>query len=243
MCRFSCLPHLIISFVLNNQLIPIFSVLTSLQDNFLLVTKATPTNFCKRVAFQDNVAFTANLILYSSVSIFATWLLILFFISGDVHPHPGPLSTTSSNSISSYSSSLSSTVFNSINLSHHLSFVHCTNDLVLDSYSKPERKDRVGDAHGGVMIYVKEYIHYRRRRDLEPRGVECIWIEIANNTKHALFGVYYRPPNSDSTYYTSIEDSLHLATDTGINDIIITGDFNFNLLHQQTIRKIDSLCN
>ena len=85
------------------------------------------------------------------------------------------------------------------------------------------------------MIYVKEYIHYRRRRDLKPRGIECIWIEIANNTKHALFGVYYRPPNSDSTYYTSIEDSLHLARDTGINDVIITGDFNFNLLHQQRL--------
>ena len=199
------------------------------------------------------------------------------FISGDVHPHPGPLSTTSSNSISSSSSSLSSTVFNCINLIHLLSFVHyniqsiaskldilhaelfefdilaftetwlssslATDDLVLDSCSKPERKDRVGDAHGGVMIYVKEYIHYRRRRDLEPRGIECIWIEIANNTKHALFGVFYRPPNSDSTYYTSIEDSLHLATDTGIKDIIITSDFNFYLLHQQTIRKIDSLCN
>ena len=118
-----------------------------------------------------------------------------------------------------------------------------TDDLVLDSYSKPERKDRVGDAHGGVMIYVKEYIHYRRRCDLEPRGIECIWIEIANNTKHALFGVYYRPPSSDSTSFTSIEESLHLATDTSINGIIITGDFNFNLLQQQTIRKIDSLCN
>ena len=194
-----------------------------------------------------------------------------------VHPHPGPLSTTSSNSISGSLSSLSSTVFNSINLSHHLSFVNfnvqstaskldilhaeliefdilaftetwlsssvATDDLVLDSFSKPERKDRVGDADGGVMIYVMEYTHYRRRRDLEPRGIECIWIEIANNTKHALFGVYYRPPNSDSTHCTSVEDSLHLATDTGINDIIITGDFNFNLLHQQTIRKIDSLCN
>ena len=199
MCRFSCLLHLIILFVINNHFIPIFSILTYLQDNCLLVTKATPTNFSKRVpkckAFYDNVAFTANLILYFSVSLFATWPIILLFISGDVHPHPGPLSTTPSNSISSSSSSLSSTVFSSINLSHHLSFVHysvqsiaskldilhteqlefdiiaftetwlsasvATDDLVLDSYSKPERKDRVGDAHGGVMIYVKEYIHYR----------------------------------------------------------------------------------
>ena len=80
------------------------------------------------------------------------------------------------------------------------------------------------------MIYVKKYIHYRRRHNLEPRVIECLRIEIANNTKHALSGVYYRPPNSDSTYYTSIEDS-------GRNDIIINGDFNFNLLHQQTTQN------
>ena len=71
------------------------------------------------------------------------------------------------------------------------------------------------------MIYVKEYIHYRRRLDFEPREIECLWIEIANSTKHALFGVYYRPPNSDSTYYTSVRDSLHPATDTGMNGISI----------------------
>ena len=40
-----------------------------------------------------------------------------------------------------------------------------TDDLLLHSYSKPERKDRTGDTHGGVMIYVKEGIYYKRRHD------------------------------------------------------------------------------
>ena len=53
-----------------------------------------------------------------------------------------------------------------------------------------------------------------------------------------LFGLFYRPPNSDSTYFASIEDSFHLALDTGIKAIIITGDFNFNLLNNQQSRKI-----
>ena len=55
-------------------------------------------------------------------------------------------------------------------------------------------------------------------------------------------GVFYRPLNSDSTYFSSIEDSFHLATDTSINDIIITGDFNFNVLNAQHSRKIEALC-
>ena len=117
-----------------------------------------------------------------------------------------------------------------------------TNDLLFQSYHPPERKDRVEDRHGGVMLYVKEGLHYRRRQDLEPKGIECLWIEIINKHKHVLFGLFYRPPNSDANYYSTIEDSIHLAVDTGLNDIIVTGDFNFNLLSAQTSRKIEYFC-
>ena len=102
-------------------------------------------------------------------------------------------------------------------------------DFHIQTFREPERKDRVGDSHGGVVIYVKENVHYRRRLDLEPRGVECIWIELLLKQKHILFGLFYRPLNSDMTYYTSLEDSIPLAVDTGTDDIIITGDFNFNM--------------
>ena len=43
-------------------------------------------------------------------------------------------------------------------------------------------------------------------------------------------------------YYSGIEDSIHLAIDSGITDIIITGDFNFNMLNDQTSREIDTFC-
>ena len=117
-----------------------------------------------------------------------------------------------------------------------------TDDLMLESYNKPERKDRVGDPHGGVMLYVKETIFYKRREDLEIRGLENIWIELANNHKRILFGIFYRPPNSDANYFSNIEDSLALAVDTAISDIIVTGDFNLNILSARTSRKIESLC-
>ena len=117
-----------------------------------------------------------------------------------------------------------------------------TDDLMLESYNQPERKDRVGDCHGGVILYVKETLFYKRRVDLEIRGVENIWIELANNHKRVLFGVFYRPPNSDANYFSNIEDSLALAVDTGISDVIVTGDFNLNMLNVRTSRKIESLC-
>ena len=45
-------------------------------------------------------------------------------------------------------------------------------------YHHPELKDRVADNHGGVIVYIKDSIHYVRRSDLEPNGVECIWVEL-----------------------------------------------------------------
>ena len=81
-----------------------------------------------------------------------------------------------------------------------------------------------------------------RRGDLEIRGVENIWIELANNHKRVLFGVFYRPPNSDATYFSNIEDSLALAVDTDMADVIVTGDLNLNMLNIRTSRKIESLC-
>ena len=49
-----------------------------------------------------------------------------------------------------------------------------TDDLLLQSYNRPERKDRLDDSHGGVILYIKEGIHYKRRNDLEIRGIESI---------------------------------------------------------------------
>ena len=64
--------------------------------------------------------------------------------------------------------------------------------------------------------------------------------KVQHSTK--IVGLFYRPPNSDSTYLFNIEDSIGLAFDTGINDMIITGDFNLNATNPNTLRKIESIC-
>ena len=89
-----------------------------------------------------------------------------------------------------------------------------TSELLLHSFNTPERKDREHDSHGGVMIYVKDCLHYKRRVELESRNIESIWIELTNNHKRILFGLFYRPPNSDSNYFSDIEDSVALAVDS-----------------------------
>lgn len=54
--------------------------------------------------------------------------------------------------------------------------------------------------------------------------------------------MFYRPPSSNANYFSHIEDSIALAVDTGIIDIVISGDFNLNMLNQNTSRKIGSVC-
>ena len=57
---------------------------------------------------------------------------------------------------------------------------------MLQSYKIPERKDRTGDPHGGVIVYFKNGIFYKHREDLEIRGLECLWIEIINPCRRIL---------------------------------------------------------
>ena len=66
------------------------------------------------------------------------------------------------------------------------------------------------------MIYVRDSIFYERRKDLEPQGIECIWIECTLKHKRILFGLFYRPPNSHAAYFSLIEDFIYLAVDTGL---------------------------
>lgn len=284
-CRFNfnLLLHFIVIFNLYLNVLFTYSVLKQIRETSFL-----PQNIqrkCHYKIFRPGKRATANynfvvvtlLCIFSSE--FLLWLAILLLCCGDVQPNPGPLSASSLSSLSdssTSSSTMSNNIFNFLDISHNLSFVHYnvqsiltkldtlytelfefdilafsetwlgpqidTNDLLLQSYNKPERKDRVGDNHGGVMVYVKNGIYYKRRHDLEIRGIEAIWIELANNHKHVLFGLFYRPPNSNVNYLSSIEDSIALATDTGIPDIIVSGDFNLDILSPQTARKVESLC-
>lgn len=278
-CRFSFLIHLFVLLPICVQELYVYSLVISIKqiNKRKYEGKVFVVNRKLQISTMQmlNVKFMKDMLVNGSIIICLTWLWVLLCVSGDVHPNPGPSSTSSLDS-SSVSSRDSLSFLNTLNLSKHLSFVHYnvqsilnkidvlaaelndfdilafsetwlhpsiqTADLLMQDFKPPERKDRARDHHGGVMIYVKDSIHYKRRHDLEPLNIECIWIEIQLNHTRALFGLFYRPPNSDASYYSAIEDSLSLALDTQINNIIVTGDFNFNMLSEQSSRKILDIC-
>ena len=59
----------------------------------------------------------------------------------------------------------------------HLHASVTTNNLLLDGFGKPSRKDRSHNG-GGLMVNVCNVLRYKRIIDLENPRVETIWIEI-----------------------------------------------------------------
>ena len=115
-------------------------------------------------------------------------------------------------------------------------------DLKFYEFQDPFRRDRIGDSHGGVIVYVKRGIPCKRRLDLEIVNIECVWIEIIVKNKKLLIGTFYRPPNASPVVLSDIENSIGLATDTGVENIVVTGDLNLNMLNQHSRMKITDLC-
>ena len=220
--------------------------------------------------YYDNQSFFNRLRFCFAFSVAFTWCLSLLSLSGDIHPNPGPIvsesSSTSTDSVSSVSVDLtkyfSLTHYNVQSILHKIDLLGAElsefdilaftetwlnnsinpDDLIIPSYKPPERKDRITDSHGGVAIYIKGNIHHIRRHDLELNHLEALWVEINLNNNKILIGVFYRPPNSGVLYQNLIEDSINLAIDTGIKNIIITGDFNYNMLVPNTERKVKDMC-
>ena len=69
-------------------------------------------------------------------------------------------------------------------------------DLVFNDFQLPFRRDRVGDSHDGILVYVKTGIPCKRRVDLELINIECLRVEINIRNKKDLVGTFYRLPNS-----------------------------------------------
>ena len=119
----------------------------------------------------------------------------------------------------------------------------CHDDIKLANFQDPFRKDRQTNNYGGVIVYVRENIPCKRRRDLELQGLESIWLELKLKSKVVLFGLFYRPPNSNSEILEKIDQSTDLAMDADVSDVIITGDFNINFTDNQSRNKLLSVVN
>lgn len=102
---------------------------------------------------------------------------------------------------------------------------HQSCDTDLPNFHVPVRLDRIGQAGGGVAIYVKSHLFYKHRPDLHVPNLEAIWIETKINNDTLLIGSFYRPPSSTVEYWNLISESLRKVNNTGCKFVAL-GDFN-----------------
>ena len=105
------------------------------------------------------------------------------------------------------------------------------------------RKDRSYSIGGGLVLYIKENIEYKRRVDLEDNlcfTVETIWVELKLTCKPILLCLAYRPPKYNSTFTNqwiqSIEQYLVSAYSEN-KPIVLMGDINVDLANDRTYEK------
>ena len=108
----------------------------------------------------------------------------------------------------------------------HLESVFC-----IEGFQKPIRKDRLEDGGGGIIVYVKEGVIFKRRNDLESNNLECVWIEICpTNSRSFLVCFMYRHPSSTITWNECFENCLDIVLGEE-KEFYILGDFNRDLLN------------
>ena len=83
---------------------------------------------------------------------------------------------------------------------------------------------------GGIGIYLKEELNFRRLHDLEVGNSEIMWVQINWSNFCLLFGVCYRPPGQNRTdklfFMSYLEQSLIVANSYLPNSVILVADFN-----------------
>jgi hypothetical protein len=163
-------------------------------------------------------------------------------MSGDVHVNPGPvLSKSRSLSICHVNiRSLSRSKLLAIKTSLcdiydviTLSETYLHQGISNDVFSIPDfhdiiRKDRDGHG-GGVAIYIRNNVAYKRLHEFEVAGLEAIWVSINTIEGKILLCSCYRPPDKNEFW---------LAMDTVIDNIkqsntykyiFLLGDLNADL--------------
>ncbi|MEW8547607.1 MAG: reverse transcriptase family protein, partial [Candidatus Thiodiazotropha sp.] len=245
-----------------------FSIILNIQNNLEMFKQIrTPYKKYHSNNTNQNFEFFCLSLLKFAVVLFLLWVACLILLCGDVHTNPGPDSVRST-SLSSVSSILSLEHYQDLFSILHLNIqsilpkidlVRCesaaydvmifseswlnptisNDEISIENFHEPVRYDRSGRIGGGVVVYIRDTISFKRRQDLEINNLEAVWVEVSIKSKTVLIGGMYRPPNSTVEYFNLISESLDRAFNTNIKDILVLGDFNYNMLNSSNNKMSD----
>ena len=69
--------------------------------------------------------------------------------------------------------------------------------------------------------------------ELKQNGLKSIWVKIHTKGVDILFGLFYRPPDSENYIWDHINHSIDVAMNTNIDRIVICSDFNEDQLNRR----------
>lgn len=105
MCKPNIFLHLLVFIAIQEYYLFTYSLLMEMSKNEFLAHSTYTHGYRKTIiigkSLRANFAFTIIVASCFHAVNFATWLSIILLCSGDVHPNPGPSTTSSSDSLSS----------------------------------------------------------------------------------------------------------------------------------------------
>ena len=100
-----------------------------------------------------------------------------------------------------------------------------TGDLALRGYHPIIRRDRPTFG-GGVAMYIKEDIVFKRKANFDANNIENIWIEVNTVQGKVLICNVYRPPNNIDFWEHFSTNIEFVKSETRVQNIVLLGDFN-----------------
>ena len=158
----------------------------------------------------------------------------LLLLGGDMEVNPGPnqqvkAALFNARSVVNKSAFLEADVY-----SRNFDIIAVTETHLDDSIGSSElfpqsyrvfRRDR-NRRGGGVLVAVNENIICNERNILDGNNTELLMLDIHySRNKSFVFGVFYRPPSSDSVCLEILQRNLECLPHH--TNIILVGDFNF----------------
>ena len=105
-------------------------------------------------------------------------------------------------------------------------------EICIDNYNII-RRERVGSGGGGIVLYLKDNLSYKRKTDLEIPNIETLFVELHFSNGNFLVGFVYRPPNSNLVHYSDWLKCMDITLEKCHNEnkkFIMLGDFNIDLV-------------
>ena len=100
------------------------------------------------------------------------------------------------------------------------------------------RKSKRG---GGVGMYIRNSVKYKRRPDLDAysSSSESIFIEVDLGRQKILIGTVYRPPNQSEDDFLIYLNKVLNVVESEKKLLYLMGDFNLNLLNVGSVQYVD----